>query len=64
MLLESKTKSIDDRLGNSPEKIEKKVASKKGANFVLFINIYEHFTLDIFMTLTITSRLETNNIAI
>ncbi|XP_011340698.1 DNA topoisomerase 2 isoform X1 [Ooceraea biroi] len=29
-LLESNTKSLDDRLGNSPEKIEKKMGSKKG----------------------------------
>jgi len=30
MLLESNVKSLDDKLGNSPEKIEKKLASKKG----------------------------------
>jgi len=31
MLLESNVKSLDDKLGNSPEKIEKKMTSKKGA---------------------------------
>lgn len=29
-LLESNVKPLDDRLGNSPEKLEKKIASKKG----------------------------------
>lgn len=30
MLVDSNTKSLEHRLGNSPEKMEKKVATKKG----------------------------------
>lgn len=30
MLVDSNIKSLDNRIGNSPDKIEKKVAGKKG----------------------------------
>lgn len=39
-LVDSNTKSLDDRLGNSPEKIEKKVAAKKGHSALILLNCY------------------------
>lgn len=64
MLIESNAKPIDDRLGNSPEKIEKRAGGKKSIyahsynkikNSMKFIN-NNHLLLLI--------RIETNNITI
>lgn len=39
-LLESNVKPLDDRLGNSPEKLEKKIASKKGTVYSIKFSKY------------------------
>lgn len=46
VLIEANAKSLDDRLGNSPEKIEKKAAGRKSMyTFINLNTIKKNFTI-------------------
>lgn len=62
VLIEANAKSLDDRLGNSPEKIEKKAAGRKSM-YIHSLNMIKKISTVIYYFI-ILIRTKTDNITI